>query len=216
MVRYGDFRRSTPVRFRSRETRQRGECTLGVSRRFPRAPASAGGAAGKGASIEHRQFGRCGTRPALRVRSARQRANPSRQQTASPGCVPCTPRTRSSIARIGGVAYEPGAAYNVNCQSRLDRFSGAKAMSTTNRRFAAPEALTDETKVLGVPVKEWNKAFVGNFEKSLGVVKARAELVKQVAQVGQVMTKRRHIAANSNQEAAPEEHTQKRTAGVSR
>ncbi|MFZ2974992.1 MAG: hypothetical protein WA049_20385 [Ferribacterium limneticum] len=89
-------------------------------------------------------------------------------------------------------------------------------MSTTNRRFAAPEALTDETKVLGVPVKEWNKAFVGNFEKSLGVVKARAERVKQVAQVGQVMTKSRHIAANSNQEAAPEERTQKRAAGISR
>ena len=86
-------------------------------------------------------------------------------------------------------------------------------MSTTKRRFAAPEALTDDTQVLGVPVKEWNKAFVGNFEKSLGVVKARAELVKQV---GQVMTKRRHIAANSNQEAAPEERSQKRTAGVSR
>ena len=36
-----------------------------------------------------------------------------------------------------------------------------------------PEVLTDETEVLGVPVKEWNKAFVGNFEESLAEVKQR-------------------------------------------
>lgn len=35
------------------------------------------------------------------------------------------------------------------------------------------EVLTDETEVLGVPVKEWNKAFVGNFEESLAEVKQR-------------------------------------------
>lgn len=35
------------------------------------------------------------------------------------------------------------------------------------------EILTDETEVLGVPVKEWNNAFVGNFEESLGEVKQR-------------------------------------------
>lgn len=37
------------------------------------------------------------------------------------------------------------------------------------------ELLTDETKVLGVPVKEWDKAFIGNFEKSLAEVKQRVE-----------------------------------------
>jgi len=40
-------------------------------------------------------------------------------------------------------------------------------MTTPKRRFATPETLTDDTTVLGVPVKEWNKAFVGAFEKSL-------------------------------------------------
>jgi DNA invertase Pin-like site-specific DNA recombinase len=38
-----------------------------------------------------------------------------------------------------------------------------------------PEELTDETEVLGVPVKEWNKAFVGDFEKSLVEVKRRTK-----------------------------------------
>lgn len=40
------------------------------------------------------------------------------------------------------------------------------------------EVLTDETKVLGVPVKEWNKAFIGNFEKSLAEMKQGVEQVK--------------------------------------
>jgi len=40
------------------------------------------------------------------------------------------------------------------------------------------EVLTDETKVLGVPVKEWNKAFIGNFEKSLAEMKRGVEQVK--------------------------------------
>ena len=93
-------------------------------------------------------------------------------------------------------------------------------MSTTKRRFVASEALTDDTQVLGVPVKEWNKAFVGNFEKSLGVVKNRTEFTKQVNEVdwdaGKRLRAARRVAANSNQEAAPDERTQKRTAGVSR
>lgn len=38
---------------------------------------------------------------------------------------------------------------------------------TTTRRFASPEILTDETPVLGMPLKEWNKAFIGDFEKTL-------------------------------------------------
>lgn len=38
---------------------------------------------------------------------------------------------------------------------------------TTTRRFASPEILTDETPVFGVPVREWNKVFVGGFEKTL-------------------------------------------------
>jgi hypothetical protein len=39
----------------------------------------------------------------------------------------------------------------------------------------APEELTGETKILGVPMKEWNKAFVGNFEKTLEELKQSAE-----------------------------------------
>lgn len=38
---------------------------------------------------------------------------------------------------------------------------------TTTRRFASPEILTDETLILGVPAKEWDKLFVGDFEKTL-------------------------------------------------
>lgn len=38
-----------------------------------------------------------------------------------------------------------------------------------------PEELTDETIVLGVPMKEWNKAFVGDFEKTLTELKQVAE-----------------------------------------
>lgn len=43
------------------------------------------------------------------------------------------------------------------------------------QKFSSPSVLTDETEVLGVPLKEWNKAFVGDFEKSLTKVKQRAE-----------------------------------------
>lgn len=39
----------------------------------------------------------------------------------------------------------------------------------------APEELTDETKVLGVPMKDWNEAFVGDFEKTLAELKQVAE-----------------------------------------
>lgn len=39
-----------------------------------------------------------------------------------------------------------------------------------------PLVLTDETEVLGVPVKEWNRGFVGDFEKSLVEVKQRTKL----------------------------------------
>lgn len=44
-----------------------------------------------------------------------------------------------------------------------------------------PEVLTDETEVLGVPVKEWNKAFVGNFEGSLAEVKQRVAEIQDEA-----------------------------------
>lgn len=40
------------------------------------------------------------------------------------------------------------------------------------------ELLTDETEVLGVPVKEWNNAFVGSFEKTLAEIKQRIDLVQ--------------------------------------
>lgn len=38
------------------------------------------------------------------------------------------------------------------------------------RRFASPEILTDETLVLGVPLKEWDKVFVGDFQKTLSEI----------------------------------------------
>lgn len=38
-----------------------------------------------------------------------------------------------------------------------------------------PEVLTEETTVLDVPVKKWNEAFVGDFEKSLVEVKRRTK-----------------------------------------
>lgn len=40
------------------------------------------------------------------------------------------------------------------------------------------ELLTDETEVLGVPVKEWNEAFVGSFEESLAEVRQRVDVVQ--------------------------------------
>ncbi len=49
--------------------------------------------------------------------------------------------------------------------------SGAEAICGDQ----APEELTDETIVLGVPMKEWNKVFVGNFEKTLAELKQVAE-----------------------------------------
>jgi hypothetical protein len=52
-------------------------------------------------------------------------------------------------------------------------------MTTPKRRFATPETLTDDTQVLGVPVREWDRAFVGDFDKSLDEVKRRAERLKQ-------------------------------------
>lgn len=41
---------------------------------------------------------------------------------------------------------------------------------TNTRRFESPEILTDETLVLGVPVKEWDKVFVGDFQKKLSEI----------------------------------------------
>lgn len=37
--------------------------------------------------------------------------------------------------------------------------------------------LTDETEVLGVPVKDWDRFFIGDFEKSLEEVKRRASAI---------------------------------------
>lgn len=44
---------------------------------------------------------------------------------------------------------------------------------TTTRRFASPEILTDETLILGVPIKEWDKVFVGDFEKTLTEISSK-------------------------------------------
>ncbi len=54
---------------------------------------------------------------------------------------------------------------------RMSTDPAYRAEIDAKSRFATPEPLTDETKVLGVPVKEWDKAFVGDFEKSLVEVK---------------------------------------------
>lgn len=43
-----------------------------------------------------------------------------------------------------------------------------------------PLVLTDETEILGVSVKEWNKAFVGDFEKSLLEIKRRTKLASAI------------------------------------
>lgn len=40
------------------------------------------------------------------------------------------------------------------------------------------EALTDETKVLGITVKEWSNAFVGHFEESLAEMKLHVDLMQ--------------------------------------
>jgi hypothetical protein len=52
------------------------------------------------------------------------------------------------------------------------------AMANMEASMKETERLTDETEVLGVPVKEWNKAFVGSFEESLAEVKQRVDLVQ--------------------------------------
>lgn len=57
---------------------------------------------------------------------------------------------------------------------------GMKRMTNSPKTEAiigdhVPEELTDDTQVLGVPVKEWNKTFVGNFEKTLAKQKQDVE-----------------------------------------
>ncbi len=59
---------------------------------------------------------------------------------------------------------------------RMSTDPAYRAEIDAKSRFATPEPLTDETKVLGVPVKEWDKAFVGDFEKSLVEVKRRTKI----------------------------------------
>lgn len=54
-------------------------------------------------------------------------------------------------------------------------------MTTAKRRFSAPELLTDETLVLGVPAKKWDEFFIGDFEKSLAEVKQLAQRVQSDA-----------------------------------
>lgn len=59
---------------------------------------------------------------------------------------------------------------------RLSADPAYRAEIGAKGRFATPEVLTDETMVLGVPVKEWDKAFVGDFNKSLVEEKRRTKL----------------------------------------
>ena len=53
----------------------------------------------------------------------------------------------------------------------------------TERRFKSPGILTEDSLVLGVPVKRWNQVFVGNFKKSLTEVKQRVDQIESTKQL---------------------------------
>lgn len=81
------------------------------------------------------------------------------------------------ISRSTFYKYAPFAQWSESVMEGMKRMTtdpAYRAEIDATSRFAAPEALTDETKILGVPAKEWDKAFVGDFEKSLAEVKRRA------------------------------------------
>jgi hypothetical protein len=48
-------------------------------------------------------------------------------------------------------------------------------MNERKSPFASPTVLTDDTIILGATAKEWHQALTGGFQKSLDIVKARAQ-----------------------------------------
>lgn len=46
-------------------------------------------------------------------------------------------------------------------------------------RFGSPSILTENTVVLGIPVKTWNKAFMGNLDKTLIEVEQRVGVLRR-------------------------------------
>ena len=83
------------------------------------------------------------------------------------------------ISRSTFYKYAPFAQWSESVMEGMKRLSADPAYRAeidAKGRFATPEVLTDETMVLGAPVKEWDEAFVGNFEKSLVEVKRRTKL----------------------------------------
>ena len=83
------------------------------------------------------------------------------------------------ISRSTFYKYAPFAQWSKSVMEGMKRMTTDpvyRAEIDAKSRFASPEPLTDETKVLGVPVKEWDKAFVGDFERSVVEVKRRAKL----------------------------------------
>ncbi len=82
------------------------------------------------------------------------------------------------ISRSTFYKYAPFEQWSESVMEGMKRLSTDptyRAEIDAKSRFAAPEVITDETKVLGVPMKKWNKAFVGDFEKSLVEVKRRTK-----------------------------------------
>lgn len=83
------------------------------------------------------------------------------------------------ISRSTFYKYAPFAQWSKSVMEGMNRMTNDpvyRAEIDCKSRFATPEPLTDKTKVLGVPVNEWDKAFVGDFEKSVLEVKRLAKL----------------------------------------
>lgn len=84
------------------------------------------------------------------------------------------------ISRSTYYKYAPFAQWSKSVMEGMKRMTTDPVYRSeidAKSRFATPEPLMDETKVLGVPVKEWDNAFVGDFEKSLVEVKRRTTLL---------------------------------------
>lgn len=82
------------------------------------------------------------------------------------------------ISRSTFYKYAPFAQWSESVMEGIKRMTtdpAYRAEIDAKAAGKAPVVLTDETEVLGVPVKEWNKAFVGGFEKSLVEVKRRTK-----------------------------------------
>lgn len=82
------------------------------------------------------------------------------------------------ISRSTFYKYAPFAQWSesvIEGMKRLSADPAYRAEIDAKGRFTTPEALTNETIVLGVPVKDWDKAIVGDFEKTLVEVRRRAK-----------------------------------------